>query len=447
MRRVIIMGAGGRDFHNFNTVYRDDPNTDVVAFTAAQIPGIAGRVYPASLAGSKYPDGIRVCSEDDLDALVRNEDVDEVVLAYSDLAHEEVMHKAARVLAAGADFRLIGPKASMLSAAKPVVAVCAVRTGCGKSQTTRRIASILIDRGLRVAVVRHPMPYGDLERMRVQRFVSLRDIDEAAPTIEEREEYEPLVAMGVSVYAGVDYGAILQSAEAECDALIWDGGNNDFPFFAPDLMVTVVDALRPGHEVRYHPGEVNLRLADVVVINKVDGAGPGAVGAIVANVESLNPAATVVRAESPVRLDPGPSLARARVLVVEDGPTLTHGGAAYGAGLVAARAAGVAEVVDPRPYAVGSIAASFARYPNLGAVLPAMGYSGRQRAELEQTITNTPCDVVLAGTPVDLARVLPGVRTPIRRVTYELAEIGTPNLDDVLAPFARKWRERALARQ
>jgi len=430
------MGAGGRDFHDFNVVFRDDRSTEVVAFTAAQIPGIDDRRYPASLAGPGYPDGIPIVPESRLTELIATEGVDEVVFAYSDVAHVEVMHRASIVLAAGADFRLLGPDATMLRSTTPVVAVCAVRTGAGKSQTVRRVGRILQDAGLRVALVRHPMPYGDLEAMRVQRFATLADIDAADPTVEEREEYEAPVAAGMVMYAGVDYEEILRRAEREADVIVWDGGNNDFPFFAHDLLITVADPLRPGHELTHHPGEVNLRRADVVVVNKVDAADAEAVEAVVRNVRDANPGAVVVRAASPVHLADGPSLAGARALVVEDGPTITHGGMSYGAGTVAARAAG-ADVVDPRPHAVGTIADTYERYPDIGSALPAMGYGAAQLADLEATIEATPCDVVVSGTPVDLARL---VRTtkPVRRVSYELEEVGTPTLADVLAPFARR---------
>lgn len=430
MRRVVIMGAGGRDFHVFNTVFRGDPATQVVAFTAAQIPGIDERAYPPSLAGPRYPDGIPIRPEAELDELVAAHGVHEVVLAYSDLSHEEVMHRASQVLAAGADFRLVGPRASMLRSSKPVVAVCAVRTGSGKSQTTRRVAEILQARGLRPVLVRHPMPYGDLERMAVQRFATLEDIDASEPTVEEREEYEAPVRMGMVMYAGVDYEAILRRAEQEADVVIWDGGNNDFSFYRPDLLITVVDPLRPGHERRYHPGEVNLRMADVVVVNKVDRADADAVAQVLASVAEVNPEAIVVRAASPVSLLEGPDLAGRRVLVVEDGPTVTHGGMSYGAGTVAAEQAG-AVIVDPRPFAVGSIADTFAAHPHLGAVLPAMGYGASQVADLQATIDATPCDVVIAGTPVDLAEVV-SVRHPIRRAAYELRELGQPTLEEAL---------------
>ena len=438
MRKVIIMGAGGRDFHNFNTVFRGDSNQRVVAFTAAQIPGIDERMYPASLAGPLiYPDGIPIRPESELEQIAAREDVDEIVLAYSDLSHNDVMHKASRVLATGADFRLIGPRDTMLRSTKPVVAVCAVRTGCGKSQTSRRVGQILLDQGLKVALVRHPMPYGDLEKMRVQRFASLEDIDASNPTIEEREEYEEPVRMGMLMFAGVDYASILRAAESEADVVIWDGGNNDYPFFAPDLFITVADPLRPGHELLYHPGETNLRMADVVVINKVDGAAEHDVETVLANIQALNPAAAVVRAASPVTLDAGPSLEGKRVLVVEDGPTITHGGMPFGAGTVAARNAGATEFVDPRPFAVGTIRDTFTTYPKIGAVLPAMGYGKAQRRELQDTINASDCDVVVAGTPMDLARVVE-IHKPLRRATYELREIGTPTLTDLLAPIVDK---------
>ena len=436
------MGAAGRDFHLHNTVFRDDPAAEVVAFTATQIPGIDGRVYPPSLAGRDYPDGIPIRSEAELEGLVATHDVTEVVHAYSDLSHLDVMHTASRVLATGADFRLIGPDASMLRSRVPVVAVTAVRTGCGKSQTSRRVGQLLLDAGLRTVLIRHPMPYGDLERMRVQRFASLEDIDASDPTIEEREEYEAPVAMGMVVYAGVDYADILAAAEAEADVIIWDGGNNDFPFVRPDVQVTVTDPLRPGHELLYHPGETNLRLADIVVINKVDAASPEDIEVVAANVAALNPGATVVRASSPVTLDSGPSLVGKRAVVVEDGPTITHGGMPYGAGTVAARQAGVAELVDPRPWAVGSIAATYAAYPEIGPVLPAMGYGTQQVDELAATLRAAECDVVVSGTPFDLSRIV-DIGHPIRRASYELAEQGQPDLAAALADHLDAWVRRA----
>lgn len=442
MKRVVIMGAGGRDFHDFNVVFRDDPETEVVAFTAAQIPGIDRRRYPSALAGPRYPLGIPIRPETDLAEIVRAEHVDEVVLAYSDLKHEDVMHKASAAMAAGASFTLLGPQATMLRSTRPVVAVCAVRTGCGKSPTTRKVGEALVAAGLAVSVVRHPMPYGDLERMRVQRFGSIDDIDASHPTIEEREEYEEPVHLGMTMWAGVDYEAILRAAEAEADVIVWDGGNNDFPFFKPDLLIVVADPLRPGHELRYHPGELNLRLADVVIVNKIDSAEALAVELVAANVAAVNPDAVVVYAKSPPRLDPGPAIAGRSVLVVEDGPTLTHGEMPYGAGLVAARSAGAARIVDPRPFAIGSIKETYARWPQLQGVLPAMGYDARQLAELGETIDLTPCDVVVTGTPIDLGRLIT-TRHPIRRVRYSLEETGTPRIADLLAPVIRQARTRA----
>ncbi len=434
MRRVVIMGAGGRDFHDFNTVFREDTDQHVVAFTAAQIPGIDDRLYPPSLAGPLYPRGIPIVPEDELADLILREDVDEVVLAYSDLAHEVVMHKASIALAAGADFTLLGPRSTMLNSVKPVIAVTAVRTGCGKSQTTRAVGRILRSHGLSVALVRHPMPYGDLEAMRVQRFGSLADIDAASPTLEEREEYEAPVELGMVMYAGVDYAEILAQAQAEADVIIWDGGNNDFPFYTPDVHIVIVDPLRAGHELTYHPGEVNLRMADVVVVNKVDTAEPADVLRVVADVERVNPAARVVYAKSPVHLEAGDAVLGKRVLVVDDGPTLTHGGMAFGAGTVAARNAGAATLVDPRPYAVGTIKETLERWPHLVNVLPAMGYSGQQLHDLQETINATDCDVVVTGTPIDLSRLIES-RHPIRHATYDLEEVGHPTLEDVLAPI------------
>jgi predicted GTPase len=445
MHRIVIMGAGGRDFHNFNVAFRDDPDTEVVAFTAAQIPGIEDRTYPASLAGERYPNGIPVRPEEELVELVEREGVDEVVLAYSDLSHADVMHKASLVLAAGADFTLMGPNATMLESTKPVIAVCAARTGCGKSQTSRRVGQILLDAGLSVALVRHPMPYGDLEAMRVQRFATIEDIDASDPTIEEREEYEAPVAMGMVMYAGVDYEQILRRAEAEADVVVWDGGNNDFPFFRPNLLITVVDPLRPGHELAYHPGEANVRMADVVVVNKMDSATGEDAATVVRNVLSVNPDAVIVKAASPVTLDPGPPLAGKRVLVVEDGPTITHGEMPYGAGTVAANQAGATDLVDPRPFAVGSIAETFRKYPGIGTVLPAMGYGEEQLAELEATINAADCDAVVTGTPMDLARLI-SIRHPVRHATYGLADYGRPTLADALEGFlAEHRREPALA--
>jgi predicted GTPase len=437
MRKVVIMGAGGRDFHVFATVFRDDPGVQVVAFTAAQIPGIDRRTYPPALAGPGYPDGIPIVPESGLEEVIAEHDVAEVVLAYSDLAHVDVMHRAARVLAAGPDFRLVGPRATMLAAEVPVVAVCAVRTGCGKSQVTRAAGRALRQAGLRVALIRHPMPYGDLTAMRVQRFSTLSDIDASDPTVEEREEYETPVAEGFVMYAGVDYAAVLAQAQAEADVIVWDGGNNDFPFVRPDLMFVVVDPLRPGHEETYHPGEAVLRMADVVVVNKLDSADPSDVTRVEEAVRRLAPRATVVHAESPVTLEDGVDLVDRPVVVVEDGPTLTHGGMPFGAGSVAARAAG-ARIVDPRPYAVGSIATTYQTYPATGAVVPAVGYDAAQLADLAQTLRATPADVVVSGTPIDLARLV-DVGKPMVRARYELREVGHPTVAEVLAEHIADW--------
>ena len=429
--RVLIMGAAGRDFHNFNTVFRDNPAYQVVAFTATQIPDIEGRLYPPELAGSLYPQGIPIYPENDLAALIRQQAIDEVVFAYSDVSHEYVMHKASLVLAAGADYRLIGPRLTMLKSSKPVVGVGAVRTGCGKSQTTRAVSRALRKLGYRVAVVRHPMPYGDLARQAVQRFASYDDLDRHEATIEEREEYEPHIDSGVVVFAGVDYERILREAEREADIVLWDGGNNDLPFYAPDLYFVLVDPHRPGHEQSYHPGETNLRMADVVIINKIDTADQAGVQQVRASIRALNPAATVIDAASPIFVDDPAAIHGKRVLVVEDGPTLTHGEMAYGAGVVAAQRFGAAELVDPRPYAVRSIAETFAKYPNTGTLLPAMGYGEGQRADLEETIRATPCDLVIVATPIDLSRVI-ALDKPAQRVRYELQELGQPTVYDLL---------------
>ena len=431
MKKVLIMGAAGRDFHNYNVAYRDDPAVEVVAFTATQIPGIDDRRYPAGLAGPRYPEGIPIHPEADLPRLVSDLGVDEVVFAYSDVSHLHVMHTASAVLAAGATFTLLGPDATMLLAEKPVVAVCAVRTGSGKSQTTRAVVRALKDRGSRPVVVRHPMPYGDLVAQRVQRFASYEDLDEADVTIEEREEYEPHLATGTVVYAGVDYEEILKKAQSEADVVIWDGGNNDLPFFRPTVHVVVADPHRAGHETSYHPGEANLRMADVIVINKVDTAEPWDVQAVEATARELNPGAVVIRADSPVTVDDPGAIAGKRVLVIEDGPTLTHGEMTYGAGVVAARKAG-AEVVDPREWAEGSLREIYRKYP-VGPVLPAMGYSAGQIAEMERTIEAVPADVVIIATPVDLAKVATFSK-PSVRVRYELAEArGQPTLASILA--------------
>jgi predicted GTPase len=433
--RVLIMGAAGRDFHNFNVYFRDNPDYEVVAFTATQIPNIEGRLYPPLLAGERYPQGIPIYPESELVTLIRTRRVDQVVFAYSDVSHEYVMHKASQVLAAGADFRLMGSNTTMLKSAQPVVAICAGRTGSGKSQTTRRVCDLLRGMGKRVVAVRHPMPYGDLSRQACQRFATYEDMDRQQCTIEEREEYEPHIDRGVVVYAGVDYERILRQAEGEADVVVWDGGNNDLPFYRPDLHIVVLDPHRPGHELRYHPGEANLRAADVVVINKVDTASLEAVTTVRDNVAAANPGAIVIEAASPIFVEQPDAMRGKRVLVVEDGPTLTHGEMAYGAGVVAARRFGAAEIVDPRPYAVGSIVATYAKYPTTGRVLPAMGYGEEQMRELEETIRNTPCDVVLIATPIDLRRVIT-IEQPSQRVRYELQEIGQPTLADVLQKMA-----------
>lgn len=429
--RVIIMGAAGRDFHNFNTYFRHNQSYEVVAFTATQIPNIEGRVYPQELAGTLYPNGIPIHPESELATLIHQAHANQVVFSYSDVSNEYVMHRASVVQAAGADFRLLGPRATMLKSSKPVIAVCAVRTGSGKSQTTRAVAAALKDMGIRIVVVRHPMPYGDLVKQAVQRFETYDDLQKHGVTIEEREEYEPHLAQGTVVYAGVDYEKILRAAEQEADLVLWDGGNNDFSFFQADLYITVVDPLRPGHELRYYPGETNLRLADVVVINKIDTAQPDAVEKVRQSIRDTNPRAIVVDAASPIFVQNPEGIRGKRVLVVEDGPTLTHGEMAYGAGWVAARRFGAAEIVDPRPYAVNSIAATYTKYPTTGAVLPAMGYGEEQTRDLEDTINRADVDLVLIATPIDLRRIV-NIKHPTDRVRYELQEIGDPTLGEIL---------------
>lgn len=435
-QRVLIMGAAGRDFHNFNVFFRGRNDYEVVAFTATQIPNIEDRRYPAALAGPLYPHGIPIYPESDLTPLIAQLAVDQVIFAYSDVAHAYVMHKASQVLAAGADFRLLGPHATMLTARKPVIAIGAVRTGAGKSQTTRRVCDILRSQGKKVAAVRHPMPYGDLVKQACQRFASYQDLDDHQCTIEEREEYEPHLDRGVVVYAGVDYERILRAAEEEADVVVWDGGNNDFPFYKPDLFIVVADPHRAGHELAYHPGEANLRMADVVVINKVDTADLDAISRVRDSVRSVNPKAIMIEAASPITVNDPAAIRGQVVLVVEDGPTLTHGEMAYGAGVVAARRFGAAKIIDPRPYAVRTIADTYAKYPRTGAVLPAMGYGDAQIADLEETINNTPCDLVIIATPIDLSRVM-RINRPTQRVGYELQEIGSPTLNDVLGENAR----------
>lgn len=441
-KRVLILGAAGRDFHNFNVAYRTDPGVEVVAFTAAQIPGIAGRRYPSALAGPLYPQGIPILDEARIEEVCRAERIDEVVFAYSDVTHEQVMHLASRALACGADFSMLGPERTMLRANRPVIAISAVRTGCGKSQIARWLSRRLRERGLRVAALRHPMPYGDLVAERVQRFATRGDLDAARCTAEEREEYEPHIAAGNVVFAGVDYAAILAAAEREAQVIVWDGGNNDFPFLKPDVHIVMVDALRPDHVATHHPGETVARMADIVVINKVDSASTDQVDTAIANVQRINARAVIVRAASPVTLDA--DIAGKRVLVVEDGPTLTHGGMAYGAGYVAARRAG-AVIVDPRPHFAPELRELLARYPHVGPVLPAVGYDEAQRAALRATIEASEADVVVAATPIDLAALLHPTR-PVVRARYEFADAGAPTLEQTLEPhLASIVRQCALS--
>ena len=443
-RRVVIMGAAGRDFHNFNVVFRADRHFEVKAFTAAQIPDIEGRTYPRSLAGPLYPRGIRVYPESDLPRLIERLQIDEVVFSYSDVSFEAVMAKATLANAHGADFRLLGAATTMLAARVPVIAVVAARTGSGKSQTSRAVCAFLHRHGQRVVAVRHPMPYGDLARQAVQRFSSLDDLRKQKCTIEEMEEYEPHIDQGTVVYAGVDYGAILRAAEREADVIVWDGGNNDTSFYRPDLTLTVLDPHRAGHELTYYPGATNLRLADVVIINKVDSARAEDVARVVANVESANPRAIVLRAASPLTVDDPAVIRGRRVLAIEDGPSLTHGGMKFGAGLLAARQFGAREIVDPRPYAVGSLARTFEQYPATGPLLPAMGYGAQQVKDLERTIARVPCDAVVIGTPVDLRRIL-RLDKPATRVTYALDVQTKPGLDEVLEAFLKRMARRRRA--
>ena len=430
-RKVVIMGAAGRDFHNFNVYFRNNPNFEVVAFTATQIPDIEGRIYPPELAGELYPDGIPIVPEEELPQLIKEKGVNEVYFSYSDVSNQYLMERAAVAMAAGASFALLGPEDTMLKSKKPVIAVCAVRTGCGKSQTTRRVAEILKSMGKKVAVVRHPMPYGDLRKQIWQRFATYEDMDKYECTIEEREEYEPHIDRGNVVYAGVDYGEILSRAEQEADVILWDGGNNDLPFYKPDLHIVVADPHRPGDEMAYYPGVVNFKMADVIIINKVDTADYEDVLYVLDNAKAFNPDAQVILAASPIFLEDPDMVKGKRVLVVEDGPTLTHGEMAYGAGYIAAEMAGAAEIIDPRPYAVGSIVATYEKYPTTGNVLPAMGYSKKQIAELEETINKADADVVVIGTPIDLRRVVK-INKPATRVKYELQEIGSPTLEEII---------------
>jgi len=431
------MGAAGRDFHNFNVYFRNNDSYEVIAFTATQIPGIAKRGYPPELSGPNYPSGVPIYPEEELPKLIKENDVDQVIFAYSDVSHEYVMHKASMVLANGADFRLMGPKTTMLKAKVPLVSVCAVRTGSGKSQTSRQVASILKNKGLRVVVIRHPMPYGDLRKQIWQRFASYEDLDKHECTIEEREEYEPHIDNGVIVYAGVDYERILREAEKEADVIIWDGGNNDLPFYKPDLHIVVADPHRAGNELTYYPGETNLRMADVVIVNKVDTANPKNVEKVKENIRKANPKATVLEAASPVTVDKPELIKGNRVLVIEDGPTLTHGNMPYGAGAVIAKKLGAREIVDPRAYAVGSIKETYEKYTHLGAILPAVGYGEKQIAELKATIDHTPCDAVVIGTPIDLRRVMT-IDKPTVRAKYELRVLGPTTLEAILEEFLQR---------
>ena len=434
MKNVLIMGAAGRDFHNFNVFFRDKEEYRVTAFTAAQIPDIEGRKYPASLAGKLYPDGIPIYSEEKLDSLIKKHEISEVFFSYSDVHYEYIMHKASQVLTAGASFTLLGPKETMVKSKLPLISVCAVRTGCGKSQTSRKIALLIKEKGKKVVVIRHPMPYGDLEKQKVQRFASYEDMIKHECTIEEMEEYEPHIKDGIIVYAGVDYGAILKEAEKEADIILWDGGNNDFSFYQPDLEIVVVDPHRPGHELLYYPGEINFRRAHVLVINKMDSAEKEKLNVLLENIKKFNPEATVIRANSAISVPEGKEIAGKTVLVIEDGPTLTHGEMPYGAGVIAATRYGASKIIDPRPFAVGSINETFQKYTHLDKVLPAMGYGKKQMAELAQTIDKIECDLVVSGTPIDLGRLIK-TNKKILRVSYELEEIGTPDLEEVLREF------------
>jgi predicted GTPase len=434
---TIIVGAAGRDFHNFNMLYRDNEMYNVIAFTAAQIPNIAGRKYPAALAGKLYPKGIPIHEEKDLEQLIRTHHVDEVVFSYSDVTYRHVMSLGSRVTTAGADFKILSAHNTMIKSNKPVISVCAVRTGSGKSQTCRKVAKLLHEFGFRVAAIRHPMPYGDLEKQKVQRFATVGDLKKHKCTIEEMEEYEPHIVSGTIIYAGVDYEAILRQAENDADIIIWDGGNNDLPFYKPDVHIVVADPLRVGDELRYYPSEANLRLADVVVINKIDSATPDSVFTLRENIRSVNTKAKIIDAASPIMLEHSELVAGKSVLVIEDGPTLTHGEMKFGAGTVAAQKFGAAKIIDPRPYATGEIRKTYQSYPNIGVLLPAMGYSDKQIRDLETTINKVPCDVVIVGTPIDLNRIIK-IKKPALRVTYELEEIGEPSLRTILRDFTEQ---------
>lgn len=444
--RVLIMGAAGRDFHNFNTVFRNNKKYDVVAFTATQIPNIDGRKYPAQLAGALYPKGIPIYSEAELPRLIRELHVDEVVFSYSDVSYQYVMDKASLVMAQGADFKLLGSEHTMLKANVPVIAVVAARTGSGKSQTSRKVCSYLRSVGKKVVAVRHPMPYGDLAKQKTQRYASLEDLSRHKCTVEEMEEYEPHIVQGTIIYAGVDYGEILRRAEKEADVIVWDGGNNDMAFYKPDLTITVVDPHRPGHEMTYYPGQTNVRLADVIIVNKVDSAHEENIERVIRNVRSINAHAVIIRAASPIAVEDASILKGKRVLVVEDGPTLTHGEMTFGAGVLAARQFGAKEIIDPRPYAVKSIAETYAKYPATGALLPAMGYGEQQLKDLETTINHVPCDAVVIGTPIDLRRII-HIKKPSVRVQYALEELTKPDLEDVLTKFLLKERAQAFHRR
>lgn len=439
-KNVIIIGAAGRDFHNFNTYYRDNEDYNVVAFTAAQIPDIEGRKYPAELAGKLYPDGIPIYGEEELASLIKDLKVDDCVFSYSDVTYNKVMSVSAIVNAAGANFVLLGPNDTMVKSTKPVISVCAIRTGCGKSQTSRRVIELLMEKGLKVVAVRHPMPYGDLNAQKVQRFAEVSDLEKHKCTVEEMEEYEPHVVRGNVIYAGVDYEAILREAEKDtkgCDVVLWDGGNNDFSFYKPDLSITVVDPHRAGHELRYYPGEVTLRLADVVVINKMDSSAPEDINTVRESIQKVAPNAVVIDGASPIKVDDPSVIKGKRVLVIEDGPTLTHGEMKIGAGVVAAQKFGASSLVDPRPYTVGKLSETFEIYPNIGTLLPAMGYGEQQLKDLETTINNTDCDSVVIGTPIDLNRII-NIKKPNTRVYYDLQEIGYPDLNEIIDDFVKK---------
>ncbi|GAG68819.1 unnamed protein product [marine sediment metagenome] len=438
-KNVLIMGAAGRDFHNFNVYFRNNPDYKVVSFTATQIPDIHGRKYPYELAGRLYPDGIPIYSEDELEKIIKKDKVDDVVFAYSDVSHNHVMHSASRAHSAGANFILLGPNSTMIKSEKPVISICAVRTGSGKSQTSRRVSKILLDLGKKVVVIRHPMPYGDLVKQRCQRFENYEDLDKYECTVEEREEYEPHIERGIVVYAGVDYEEILRNAEKETEIILWDGGNNDFPFYFTDLHIVVADPHRSGHELLYHPGETNFRMADVIIINKTDTATSDKIINVQENIKSVNPQAKIVFAESPISIDKPEMIKDRKALVIEDGPTLTHGGMSFGAGFIAAQRAEAREIIDPRPYAVGSIKEVYNKYTHLEKILPSMGYGDEQVRELEQTINNSPCEVVIVGTPINLLKLIK-IDKPAVRIKYELKEVGDLKLEQILKQFLKNFK-------